>query len=320
MTTKRVVVTGGLGFIGHYLVERLVGEGHEVVVFDDFSSGQPDSLNSLVARDDLKLVKGDVRRAEQTSKVLEGAESVVHLAAIVSVPRSFREPRLVNAVNAGGTLNVLEGCKRNGVKRMVFASSAAVYGESKGFPFTEESPLNPSSPYAASKVAGEEHCKSYSQDSRINTIRLRLMNIYGKRRAQGPYSGVMTKFAESSASARPIVIYGDGNQTRDFTHVDDAVDAICLCLSKQRVKNETMNIGTGRSTSINELASLFLKISNHQSKVVHVRGRPGDTVHSQADVSKARSLIGYRAKVSLEEGVEEYYRWYVSLLSGRPLL
>jgi len=310
------VVTGGLGFIGSHLVDRLIQDAKKVTILDDLSSGQQESLRAHVSDSSLRLVRGDICETSKLDGALKGADAVVHLAAIVSVTRSIREPELVNRVNVTGTLKLLETCARNRIRRFVYASSAAVYGRNSSPPLKEDDPIRSLSAYGASKAAGEAYCQAYHETHGLETVILRLMNVYGPRANTGAYSGVMTKFAEAVMSGKPLVIYGDGEQTRDFTYISDVVNAIVLALHEEEGVDQIFNVGTGVPTTINQLARVFISISGKEGQIRHVKARRGEVRHSYADISKAKRLLGYRPRVDLQTGLSEFLRWHRETAQG----
>jgi UDP-glucose 4-epimerase len=305
----RVVVTGGLGFIGSHIVEKLVMGDNDVVVLDDKSNGDVANIGSRPDSPNLNLVVGDVRSRNKLRRALVDADVVIHLAAVVSVLRSLEDPALTTEVNVGGTLNVLSACIESGVRRMVFASSAAVYGGMEP-PLEEDRAPIALSPYAASKIAGEAYCRAFSESQGLETVILRFFNVYGPR-STGPYAGVMVKFAQAIIQGRPLVIFGDGEQTRDFVHVNDVADAAILAMNKNGARGEVFNIGTGISTSVNGLAKIFLSASDSEEiDISHVEPRQSEVRHSRADIRKAVEQLGYKPGVKLESGVEEYLSWF----------
>ncbi len=300
----RVLVTGGAGFIGSHTVDLLLSEGHEVTVLDDFSSGRPEHLRSHEGKPSFRLVRGDVRDRAAVEEALEGAEAVVHEAALVSVPLSFERPELVREVNVGGTLNLLEACARRGVRRFVYASSASVYGEPSRLPVGEDHPPSPLSPYAESKLKAEWECLRFFRERGLETVCLRYFNVYGPRQAGGEYAGVIVRFLERLRKGLPPLIHGGGDQTRDFVYVEDVARANLLALSSPGAPGQVLNIGTGRETSILELCYLLLRLAGKQGiKPVHGPPRKGDIKRSAADVRRAGEILGFEARVTLEEGL-----------------
>jgi len=300
----RVLVTGGAGFIGGHLVDKLMSGGFDVVVLDDLSSGRREHLSVHFGKANFCLVEGDVRDEADVKKALEGVDVVFHFAAIVSVDFSVKNPLLVNEVNVGGTLNVLKESVKAGVKRFVYASSCAVYGEPTNLPISEEQPTNPMSPYGVSKLAAEYYCRVFYEVYGLETVCLRFFNVLGSRQVIGPYSGVIMKFIDKLKRGKEPIIYGDGKQTRDFVFVGDAVDA---CLRAMRCKDcvgEMINVGSGVETTVNRLADVLIELfGSGDVKPVYAEPRAGDIRRSCADLSKTERLLGYKAKTSLEEGL-----------------
>jgi UDP-glucose 4-epimerase len=304
------LVTGGLGFIGSHLVDRLVDGANDVTVLDDLSSG---SKTNLMRPDSphLKIIRGSILNRDQVAQSMKGADAVVHLAAIVSVQRSISEPNLTHDVNVTGTLNLLSEAARQEIDKFVFASSAAVYGKSKSLPLREDSPVNPLSPYGASKAASEAYCKAFFESMKLATVILRFMNVYGPRRSSGAYAGVMMKFAEAISNDKPLIIYGDGEQSRDFTYVSDIVDAIVLSLESEKTKGVLMNVGTGKPHTINQLAEVFEDLRDGRpAGRQFMSERTGDIRSSYADISVAKNCIGYEPRIELKSGVREFMDWY----------
>jgi len=300
----RVLVTGGAGFIGSHLVDGLMSGGFDVVVLDDLSSGRRENLSVHFGKPNFCLVEGDVKDKADVKKALEGVNVVFHLAAIVSVDFSVKNPLMVNEVNVGGTLNVLRESLNAGVKRFVYASSCAVYGEPVNLPVNEGHPTKPMSPYGVSKLAAEHYCRVFCGVYGFETVCLRFFNVYGSRQVVGPYSGVIMKFIDRLKRGEAPIIYGDGEQTRDFVFVGDVVDA---CLRAMRCKNcvgERINVGSGVETTVNRLADALIQLfGSHDVKPVYVEPRAGDIRRSYADLSKAERLLGHMPKKSLMQGL-----------------
>jgi len=290
-------------------VDKLI-PNYDVTVLDDFSSGQLRNIHRHLESPNFKLVRGSVLDVDAMNEAVREVDAVVHLAAVVSVIRSIKEPRLVHQVNTEGTLNVLETCAKHSVGKFVFISSAAVYGNDIATPFSEELPPKPMSLYGATKEAGEAYVRAYGETHNLKTVILRLMNVYGPRRSPGLYSGVMMKFAEAISLKRPLTIYGDGEQTRDFTFVSDVIDAITKVLHLEQAVGHTFNIGTGIPSTVNKLATLFSKAGEPKSPILHKPARRGEVRASYADIRKAKELLGYEPQVSLGKGVELFMQWY----------
>lgn len=294
-----MLVTGGAGFIGSHLVKRLVEAGHEVVVLDDLSRGSLENLGD--ALEAVEFVRGDVRDLELVRELARGAEAVVHLAALVDVAESAERPSEYFGVNAMGALSVARAAR--GASVLVYASSSAVYGEPRRVPVSEGEEPKPKSPYAASKLAGEAAVLSVAEAAGYRPVVLRLFNVYGPRQSRA-YAGVISEFVSRAAAGLPLVIHGDGSQVRDFVHVSDVVRAFELAIERDGASG-VFNIGSGRPTSIAELASAVLRLSGRRLGVVRGPPRPGDVRVSVADISRARRELGWEPRVSLEEGLRD---------------
>jgi UDP-glucose 4-epimerase len=301
--SKRVLVTGGAGFIGSHLVDRLVAEDYCVRVIDNLSTGRLDNIRGHVASGKVDFVEGDVRDAELVGRCVEGVGVVFHLAAVTSVPFSVANPSLTFEVNVRGTLNLLTSSAKEKVDRFVFVSSCAVYGDPQYLPVDEGHPTKPISPYAESKLAGERYCLGFDKRQLCRSVVLRFFNVYGPRQGLNDYSGVITRFIERAKKGLPPIVYGDGLQTRDFVNVRDVVDAVMACVEKREALGEVFNVGSGKATSIKELANLILELSGCEAAVCFDKPRSGDILYSYADVSKAERLLGFRAKTGLRDGL-----------------
>jgi nucleoside-diphosphate-sugar epimerase len=301
---SRVVVTGGAGFIGSRLIRELLGRGYSVVALDNFCSGSWENLRGLRGRDGFEVVEGDVRDRRVVRKVLKGADGVVHLAALIDVEASVRDPFETHDVNVNGTLNVLNEAVKAGVKRFVFASSTAVYGDANPLPLKEDYPLCPISPYAASKAA-EGYCLAFNKCYGLGTVVLRYFNVYGPGQRNSAYSGVITRFLENAFKGEPLTVYGDGCQTRDFIYVDDVIEATVLALEDDGVEGEIFNVCTGKPASVNELVEVVRAIVGKDFKVIYDKPRKGDIRNNYGDPSKAEKILGFKAKTSSKEGVEK---------------
>jgi UDP-glucose 4-epimerase len=294
LTGKRVLVTGGAGFIGSHLTRSLV-EDNDVRVLDDLSTGQAANVP-----DDAELRVGDVRDQDRVTAAIDGVDVVFHEAAEISVEQSVDDPIRTNAVNADATLQLLEAARRADA-RVVLASSAAVYGHPNAVPVAETHPTAPTSPYGVSKLAADEYARLYESLYGLPTVALRYFNVYGPGQT-GDYAGVVSAFLEQARRDDPITIYGDGDQTRDFVHVRDVVDANRRAATTDAV-GDAFNVGTGRSLPIRELAEEIRDVVGADSPIVHEDARDGDVRHSRADVSKAREALGFDASVPLGEGL-----------------
>ena len=313
---SKVLVTGGAGFIGSHLVDRLLGEGFEVTVLDDFSTGQMQNISHHRNLEEFHLVRGDVRDVGLVEKVVEDVDAVFHEAALVDVPLSIKKPLLFNDVNLVGTLNLLKACSDSNVKRFVFASSAAVYGDSKPARKRENTLGKPISPYAVSKLAAENYVKIFNFLDGLETVSLRYFNVYGPRQVFGSsYNAVITAFISRLLNGQPPIIYGDGKHTRDFVHVDDVVSANMLALKSQNAVGEVFIIASGNTISVYELAKELQQITNTGHLMpIFTEPRAGDIRHCSADISKAEKLLGFRPKIRLEDGLSSLVRWHLNAM------
>jgi UDP-glucose 4-epimerase len=300
----RALVTGGAGFIGSHLVERLLGRGDEVRVIDNFSSGKRANLEP-VACSRLTVVEGDVRDAGALRDAARGCEVVFHEAAIVSVPYSVEHPRETHAVNLEGTLNVLDAARHAKTRRVVFASSAAVYGDDPALPKREDMRPSPIAPYGIEKLAGEHYLAVYARLYGLETVALRYFNVFGPRQdPSSAYSGVISIFGLRARRGEGVTIFGDGSASRDFVYVDDVVQANLLAASVPDVSGRVFNVARGESTTLNELAFMVGRVFGRRLDVTHAPPRAGDIAHSLADVTLARRDLGYEPKVAVEDGLE----------------
>jgi UDP-glucose 4-epimerase len=302
-----VLVTGGAGFIGSHVVDGLVRAGYSVKVLDNLSAGSLDNIASHVRDGLVEFVEGDIRDSVLAEKLCRDVDAVVHLAALVSVPLSLEDPDSTFDVNVNGTSNVLYSCCSENVRKVVFASSCAVYGAPERLPIDEGHPTCPMSPYASSKLEGEHVCEAFSECSRADVVVFRFFNVYGSRQKSGMYAGVITKFLDRAGRGEPLVIYGDGSQTRDFVHVSDVVQAVLTVLGKNCVEG-TFNVGSGVEVSVEALAEKVLEVTGKNVDVVHEPARLGDIERSVADVFKAQEQFGFSPKVSLDEGLRRLVR------------
>ena len=306
----RALVTGGAGFVGSHIVDRLVAENIEVLVLDDFSSGKLSNLGHSQRTGKVKVIKGDINDRDLARSALRDIEVVFHDAAIVSVQRSIAEPELTNRVNIAGTKNMIEACADAGVKRFIFASSSAVYGDSKVLPRTEFSETSPISPYAFSKLEGEIICRQFQELTGIETIALRYFNIYGLRSTAKAYSGVINAMAQKIAANEKPMIFGDGKQSRDFINVSDIVEANILAAISNVSKAQVFNVGTGKQTTILDLVSLESKIllGTTSIDVDFKESLTGDVRHSWADITQIKEKLGFRPRINLENGLQAYLK------------
>ena len=303
-------MTGGAGFIGSHIVERLVRKDLEVTVLDNLVSGRKENLSAYVGKKGFHFVKGDVRDTKLAQRLVKEVDVVFHLAAIIEVPLSIKDPKSVHDVNVNGTLNLLEAGLNSNLGGFILASSCAVYGDSHVTPQHEGLPSSPLSPYAASKASAEAYCKAFHEVYGLGTVSLRLFNVYGPRQMSAEYSGVIAKFVDRLFRNEPPIIHGDGKQTRDFTYVEDVVDAHILASSSKEALGEVINIGTGLPTTINQLTETLMEVMNMKwLRPDHDESRLGDVEHSCGDISKAKRVLGYQPKFSLKEGLRKFVEW-----------
>lgn len=300
---KKYLVTGGAGFIGSHLVEALLADGHQVVVLDNLSSGKKENLSAVW--NEIEFIEGDIRSEEDCLRATEGCNGIFHEAALVSVPDSIERPRDNHAINITGTFNLLEAARANGLKRFVYASSAAVYGDNPELPKREDMLPEPKSPYALAKLAGEQYLSVYAECYGLETVALRYFNVFGPRQdPTSPYSGVISIFADSVSKGKTIEIFGDGRQTRDFIYVADIVQANVAAMHSEKAPSATLNVATGKQTSLLELLATLEKIEGREVARVFKGARSGDIKHSQADIALAQRTLGYNPRTSLEKGLE----------------
>jgi UDP-glucose 4-epimerase len=295
-------VTGGAGFIGGHLVEGLMRAGWSVRVIDDLSTGS--ERNLAHSMDQIEFTRGDIRDADVLERVMDGVEVVFHQAAMASVPRSVEQPLLTNSVNVDGTLLVLETARQSGVRRVVYAASSSAYGETEVLPKVETLPATPLSPYALQKYTGEVYCRLYRELYSLETVSLRYFNIFGPRQdPNSDYSAVIPLFVTAALAGRPPVIFGDGEQTRDFTYVENAVQANLLAADADRASGSVINIAAGKRTSLNDLWKNIRDIIDTDVEPRHADPREGDVRDSVADLALASDLLGYDPGVGLDEGL-----------------
>lgn len=308
MNKKRVVITGGAGFIGSHLADELV-EGNEVIIIDDLFSGKKENITNLLSRDNVQFIQSSITDLNMLQQALKGADYVFHQAAVSSVPRSVKDPMLSHQANITGTLSVLIAAKDNNVRKVVYASSSSVYGDTPTLPKREDMTPNPQSPYAVTKLTGEYYCQVFEQIYGLSTVCLRYFNVFGPR--QDPYSeyaAVIPKFIKRVSENKSPIIFGDGDQTRDFTYVKDVVEANIL--AAQSEATGVFNVGGGNRITINDLARTITEVMGASHEPIHEEPRPGDIKHSLADITKA-SIFGYNPKYRLEEGIK-------NIITGLP--
>jgi UDP-glucose 4-epimerase len=299
----RTLVTGGAGFIGSHLVGRLLALGHEVRVLDNFTTGKRANVEPL-ACPQLSIAEGDVRDASRVHELAAGCEVIFHEAAIVSVPYSVEHPQETHDVNLQGTLNVLEAARRAKARRVVFASSAAIYGDAPGLPKEEGMVPAPIAPYGLEKLASEHYLAIFARLYGVETVALRYFNVFGPRQdPSSAYSGVISIFVDRGRRGEPLTIFGDGLASRDFVYVDDVVQANLLAAEKPGVSGRVFNVARGEKTTLNDLAKTIGRIFGREIAVKYAAPRAGDIAESLADVSRARSELGFAPAVPVEEGL-----------------
>jgi UDP-glucose 4-epimerase len=310
-----VLVTGGAGFIGSNLTEALLQKGHFVRVLDDFSTGKGENLIFDKAYPSLEIIEGDIRDFSSCRKAMNRIEYVFHQAALPSVQRSIEDPETSNAVNVGGTLNILLAAKEIGVKRVIYASSSSIYGDTPTLPKHEEMPSNPFSPYALQKYIGEQYCRLFYQLYGLDTISLRYFNIFGpKQDPNSVYSAVIPKFIDALLHGRPPIIFGDGKQSRDFTYIENVVQANLLAVSAEQLHGEAINIACGKRTSLNQLLNILKEILGSRQSPIHQEPRQGDVRHSLADIHKGKEVINYEPTIGVEVGLKKTVEFFKRIL------
>lgn len=306
---KNILITGAAGFIGSNLTDRLLELGANVVGLDNLFNGRLSNLEKAREYNNFQFHKGDIRDYDLLLDLFKDIDIVFHEAAFTSVPQSVKMPANCNDVNVNGVINVLNAARRMGVDKIVFASSSSVYGDSSALPKIEDMRRLPISPYGVAKMACEAYMQTYYEVYGLNTVSLRYFNVYGPRQKDSTYSGVIAIWLGNIVRNEDLVIFGDGNQTRDFTYVKDVVDANLLAADKD-VAGNVFNIGAGDPITLNELGDLMLKLSNKTNlNIEYSEPRPGDIKHSYADISKARKKLGFEPEYNQEEGLRDYFRW-----------
>ena len=306
----RIMVTGGAGFIGSHLVDRLIGMGNDVIVYDNFDEyyvGKEENIRDHLGNPNFTLIKADILDYNTLRKAMNKIDMVFHLAAQAGVRYSLENPLKTNTVNTKGTLHVLNAARENGVKKVVFASSSSVYGAPQYMPVDEKHPTNPISVYGASKLAAEKYCQIYSDLLDLPTMILRYHTVYGPR--QRPDMAIH-KWTRRLFENKPPVIYGDGKQTRDFTYIDDVIDGTLKAVEIDDPEEEIFNIGSGPRVSVNGVLKLLLKLTNKEDiEPIYEGPKLGDVHDTYADISKARRILGYNPKVTLDKGITQFIKW-----------
>jgi len=313
----KYLVTGGAGFIGSALVHRLVDSGEEVRVVDDFSTGFRRNLEGVLDR--IELVEGDLANPAVAEAAVRGVDYVLHEAAIPSVQRSVEDPAASNRANITATVNLLVAARTAPVKRLVYASSSSAYGDSEVLPKVETMPDNPISPYALTKLAGEKYCVIFHRIYGLPTVSLRYFNVFGPRQnPHSPYSAVISKFTVGALAGDRPKVFGDGEQSRDFTYVDNVVEANLLACRAQGADGGVFNIGTGERHTLNEMLEALGGLVGRRLEPVYTERRTGDVRHSQANIEKARRVLGYAPPVDFREGLRRTVEWFKQAPARRP--
>jgi nucleoside-diphosphate-sugar epimerase len=308
------LVTGGAGFIGSHLAEELVRRGERVRVVDSFVTGK---RANLAHRSAVELIEGDLADLAVAQRAVEGVDYVLHQAAIPSVPRSVEDPVTSNRANIDASLNVLVAARDAGVRRLVYAGSSSAYGNTPTLPKVETMPTNPLSPYALQKLVAEQYCQMFTRLYGLETVTIRYFNVFGPRQdPSSPYSGVISVFIRALVEGRQPTIYGDGGQTRDFTYVANVVDGVLKACTAAGASGEVINVATAGRISLNQLFRAVQDLTGASVEPVYASERAGDVRDSQADISKARRLLGYEPSVTLEQGLEKTVAWFRSTQSS----
>lgn len=312
------LVTGGAGFIGHNLVRHLLEQGHGVRVLDNLSTGKRDNLEPYLGR--IELIEGDLRSYHLVHEAVRGIEVIFHQGALPSVPRSINDPITTNQVNVEGTLNVLEAARDKGVRRVVYASSSSIYGENPELPKQEALPPMPISPYAVAKLAGEKYCQVFTKTYGLETVALRYFNVFGTGQdPKSEYAAVIPRFVTAFLDGARITVHGNGNQSRDFTFVDNVVHANLRAAVADRAAGEVFNVACGSRTSLNDILHDLRTITEVDTEVVYGPDRPGDVKHSLASIERSRDILGYEPLVSVRAGLRRTVEYYRSIRKDRPV-
>ena len=323
LTGKRVLVTGGAGFIGSSLCHDLLERGNRVICLDNFATGKRENIKDLKGNPDFRLIDGDIRDPEVCWNAVKGVDVVLHQAALGSVPRSIEDPATTNAVNITGFLNMLTATRDAGIKRFVYASSSSVYGDSPELPKVEERTGKVLSPYAVTKLVNEEYARVFGSIYGMETLGLRYFNVFGRRQDPGgPYAAVIPKFTQAFMKYESPVIHGDGSNSRDFTYIDNVLLAnnLAATVENPAAMNQVYNVACGDSVNLNEMTTLLRGyLTSHDPKIatvepVHGPNRQGDIPHSMASIGKAVRLLGYKPQVLFGEGLKRAVEWYVDNL------
>lgn len=308
MNGKNIIVTGGAGFIGSNLVKQLTDTNH-VTIIDDLSTGNINNIKNLISSRKIEFINGTITDLELLQKTFKNIDYIFHEAAIPSVPRSIKDPVKTNAVNVQGTLNILLAARDNHIKKVIYASSSSVYGDTPTLPKKEDMTPNPLSPYAVSKLTAEYYCDIFTRTYALPTVSLRYFNVYGPwQDPTSEYAAVVPKFITSMLNNKSPIIYGDGEQTRDFTYIDDVITANIL--AAESTSTGIFNIAGGKRISINNLARLIIKLIDKNIDLIYQKPRSGDILHSLADVTRAKDEFNFISKFNITDGIKETIKWY----------
>jgi len=301
---SKVLITGGAGFVGSHLVDSFLLEGYRIVVLDNFEFGRMENVNVHLKNENFVFVEGDIRDRKTVRRAMKGVDAVIHLAALIDVEESVKNPCETFDVNVTGTFYVLEEAVRSGVQRFVYASSTVVYGDTDQLPLCEDFPFKLLSPYAASKASSECYCMAFHETYGLETVVLRYFNIYGCGQEHNPYGGVVIRFVKNALKGKPLTVFGNGNQTRDFVYVDDVVRATMLALENSDAVGKVFNVCTGTATSVNDLVCALEDIVGRKLRVNYSAPRKGDIRYSYGDPLLAKKMLGFEAKTELRSGLE----------------
>lgn len=308
---KRILITGGAGFIGSHLAEDLVKSGYSVKILDDFSTGNVNNILGLFNYKNFKMIRGSITNKELLAKATSDVDVIFHLAAQIHVDRSIIEPRHTFDVNTLGTLNILDNALENGTELVVYASTSEVYGTAKYAPMDEDHPLNPASPYAATKAAADRLCFSYYNTYQLPVVIVRCFNTYGPRQKDTGYAAAIPKFIKRVLSGLPPVIYGDGKQTRDYMYIKDTVNSYKLVMEAyEKILGKAINFGTGKEIAILDLVNTLLDLSGNKTTPIHAAPRAGEVKRLCADTTLAKDTLGFTPQYTIRKGLEEFMNWY----------
>jgi nucleoside-diphosphate-sugar epimerase len=312
LAKELVLVTGGAGFIGSHLVRRLLHDGYQVRVLDDFFSGKRDNLSEVA--DNIDLIEGSMADFETATRAVQGVDCILHQGAMPSVPRSVADPLGSNHANVTGTLTMLTAARDAKVRRFVYAASSSAYGDTPTLPKVETMPTDPRSPYAVAKLAGENYCRAFYRVYGMETVCLRYFNVFGPRQdPKSEYAAVIPKFILAMLEGRPITIQGDGEQSRDFTYIDNTVAGNMLAMTAPEAVGEVCNLACGERFTLNQMVQTLSEIMGITPEIQYLEGRTGDVKHSLADISKAQRLLGYQPQVSFRDGLAQTVEYFRSL-------